>query len=280
MMKGSEQMGYDRGLTMFSPEGRLYQVEYALEAVKRGTLAVAIKATDGAVIVVHKKISTTLMDPNQIHKVYLVDKHVGVAISGLHADARVLTDQARIQAAVHRLNFDEDVPVEVLVKRICDISQAYSQHGGVRPFGASLMFIGIDDQGPQLFTTSPSGTYFSWIAKAIGFKSDECQDYLKENYKELKPLDQIKALAVKVLLKFVDDALTPETIEIGTISAEDKEFALLDLDARKAILDTANKEISKEAKPKKEAKQSKASKTETKEDSEEPAKDEGSDESE
>ena len=279
-MKGSEQMGYDRGLTMFSPEGRLYQVEYALEAVKRGTLAIAIKAADGAIIVVHKKISTLLMDPNQIHKVYLVDKHVGVAISGLHADARVLTDQARIQAAVHRLNFDEDVPVEVLVKRICDISQAYSQHGGVRPFGASLMFVGIDDQGPQLFTTSPSGTYFSWIAKAIGFKSDECQDYLKDNYKELKPLDQIKAFAVKVLIKFVDDALTPETIEIGNISSENKEFVLLDLDTRKAILDAANKEVSKEGKPKKETKQSKASKAEAKEDSEEPAKDKGPDESE
>jgi proteasome alpha subunit len=178
MMKGGSEMGYDRGLTMFSPEGRLYQVEYALEAVKRGTLAIAIKAKDGAVLVVHKKIMTKLMDPNQIHKVYLVDKHVGVAISGLHADARVLTDQARIQAAIHRLNYDEDVPVATLVKKICDISQAYSQHGGVRPFGASLMFVGVDDTGPQVFTTSPSGTYFSWIAKAIGFKSDECQDYL------------------------------------------------------------------------------------------------------
>jgi len=285
-MKGSEQMGYDRGLTMFSPEGRLYQVEYALEAVKRGTLAVAIKASDGAILVVHKKISTTLMDPNQIHKVYLVDKHVGVAISGLHADARVLTDQARIQAAVHRLNFDEDVPVEVLVKRICDISQAYSQHGGVRPFGASLMFVGIDDQGPQLFTTSPSGTYFSWIAKAIGFKSDECQDYLKENYKEMKTVDEIKTFAVKVLVKFVDDPLTPETIEIGLISAEDKEFALLDVETRKKILDAANKEVAKEAKPKKETKQSKASKEtkedsdEPKEDSDEPTEDKPSDESE
>nr|MDO8087222.1 archaeal proteasome endopeptidase complex subunit alpha [Candidatus Sigynarchaeum springense] len=250
MMKGGSEMGYDRGLTMFSPEGRLYQVEYALEAVKRGTLAIAFKAKEGAVLVVHKKITTKLMDPSQIHKVYLVDKHIGVAISGLHADARILTDQARIQAAIHRLNYDEDVPVETLVKKICDISQAYSQHGGVRPFGASLMFVGIDDQGPQVFTTSPSGTYFSWIAKAIGFKSDECQDYLKDNYTELKSLEQIKTFAVKVLIKFVDDELTPETVEIGVISAKNKEFTLLDVDARKAVLAAAGKEAAKDAKTK------------------------------
>nr|MDO8113456.1 archaeal proteasome endopeptidase complex subunit alpha [Candidatus Sigynarchaeota archaeon] len=251
MMKGGSEMGYDRGLTMFSPEGRLYQVEYALEAVKRGTLAIAIKAKDGAIIVVHKKISTKLMDPSQIHKIYLVDKHVGVAISGLHADARVLTDQARIQAAIHRLNFDEDVPIETLVKKICDISQAYSQHGGVRPFGASLMFVGIDDSGPQLFTTSPSGTYFSWIAKAIGAKSDEAQDYLKDNYTDLKTLEQLKAFAVKTLIKFVDDELTPETVEIGLISMKVKEFTLLDEAARKVILDAAAKDSPKEAKPSK-----------------------------
>ncbi|MEX2684816.1 MAG: archaeal proteasome endopeptidase complex subunit alpha [Candidatus Sigynarchaeota archaeon] len=252
-------MGYDRGLTMFSPEGRLYQVEYALEAVKRGTLAIAFKAKDGAVLVVHKKITTKLMDPSQIHKVYLVDKHVGVAISGLHADARILTDQARIQAAIHRLNYDEDVPVETLVKKICDISQAYSQHGGVRPFGASLMFVGIDDQGPQVFTTSPSGTYFSWIAKAIGFKSDECQDYLKDNYTELKSLEQVKTFSVKVLIKFVDDELTPETIEIGVISTKNKEFTLLDADARKAVLAAAGKDAAKDAKSK-EPKESKEQK--------------------
>ncbi|MBN2153705.1 MAG: archaeal proteasome endopeptidase complex subunit alpha [Candidatus Lokiarchaeota archaeon] len=243
-------MGYDRGLTMFSPEGRLYQVEYALEAVKRGTLAIAFKAKDGAVLVVHKKISTKLMDPSQIHKVYLVDKHVGVAISGLHADARILTDQARLQAAYHRLSYDEDVPVATLVKKICDISQAYSQHGGVRPFGASLMFVGIDEQGPQVFTTSPSGTYFSWIAKAIGFKSDECQDYLKDNYSELKSLEQVKTFAIKTLVKFVDDELTPETVEVGVIPMKSKEFTLLDEDERKGLLAAAGKEAAKDAKAK------------------------------
>jgi proteasome alpha subunit len=236
-------MGYDRGLTMFSPEGRLFQVEYALEAVKRGTLAIAIKGTDGAVIVVHKKVSTKLMDLKQIHKIFVVDKHVGVAISGLHADARILTDQSRMQAAIYRLTYDEDAPVEMLVKKICDMSQAYSQHGGVRPFGAALLFIGIDEDGPEVFQTSPSGTYFSWIAKAIGFKSDECQDWLKEQYKELAPLDDIKALAVKALVKFVEDDLTADAIEIGTISTEDKEFKIMGEDERAALLETAKAEV-------------------------------------
>ena len=231
-------MGYDRGLTMFSPEGRLFQVEYALEAVKRGTLAIAMKATDGAVLIVHKKLPTKLMDGDQVHKVYAVDKHVGVAISGLHADARILTDQSRIQAAIHKLTYDEDAPVSVLVKKICDMSQAYSQHGGVRPFGAALMFVGVDDDGPQVFTTSPSGTYFAWTAKAIGYKSDECQDYMKDNYKEV-PLDEQKMFAMKTLAKYVDDELTPGSIEIATISTEDKAFTILGEDDRKSLLDKA-----------------------------------------
>lgn len=236
MMKGSDSMGYDRGLTMFSPEGRLFQVEYALEAVKRGTLAIALKATDGAVLVVHKKLPTKLMDGNQVHKVYVIDKHVGVAISGLHADARILTDQSRMQAAVHKLTYDEDAPVGLLVKKICDMSQAYSQHGGVRPFGAALMFVGVDEDGPQIFTTSPSGTYFAWTAKAIGYKSDECQEHMKDNYKPM-PLDDLKSFAIKTLRTFVEDELTAEGIEIAFISTADKAFTVLDEPARKALLD-------------------------------------------
>ncbi|MHA1680104.1 MAG: archaeal proteasome endopeptidase complex subunit alpha [Promethearchaeota archaeon] len=237
MMRGSEQMGYDRGLTVFSPEGRLYQVEYALEAVKRGTLAIAIKGTDGAVIVVHKKISSPLIDPSKIHKVFIVDKHIGVAISGLHADARILTDQARLQAAIFRLNYEEEPLIDTIVRKICDLTQAYSQHGGVRPFGAALMFVGIDDKGPQVYTTSPSGTFFSWIARAIGYKSDETQDYLKEEYKVLKPLDELKVYAMSILKKFVDEDLTPDTVEVGIISSKEKTFKMLNGDERKVLLD-------------------------------------------
>ncbi|MHA1369682.1 MAG: archaeal proteasome endopeptidase complex subunit alpha [Promethearchaeota archaeon] len=241
MMKGSESLGYDRGLTMFSPEGRLFQVEYALEAVKRGTLAVAIKAKDGAVLAVHRKVTSKLMDISNIHKIYLIDKHIGAAISGLHADARILVDQARIQSAIHRLTYDEDISVFILVKKLCDLKQAYSQHGGVRPFGASLMFVGVDTDGPQIFTTSPSGAYFSWKAIAIGYRSDEAQEYLKDNYKELKSIDEVKHLAIKTLKTFVDDDLTTELIEIGTISREDRVFQMLPDDEKsdllKAVLD-------------------------------------------
>lgn len=239
-MKGSESMGYDRGLTVFSPEGRLYQVEYALEAVKRGTLAIAIKATDGVVLAVHKKLATKLMDASQIHKIFQVDKHIGVAISGLHADARILTDQARVQAAVYRLNYGEDPPAFRIVKKICDLKQAYSQHGGVRPFGAALLLVAVDDE-PQVFTTSPSGTYFSWQAKAIGYKSDEAQEYLKDNYPELKKMKDVEVLAIKTLIEFVDDDLTPETIEVGVISTKDKAFKMLDEAERKQFLDKAKK---------------------------------------
>lgn len=224
---------------MFSPEGRLYQVEYALEAVKRGTLAIAMKGKDGAVLVVHKKIPSKLIDPSLIHKLFIVDKHIGVAISGLHADARILTDQARMQAAIFRLNYDEDPLIETLVRRICDLKQAYSQHAGVRPFGAALMFVGIDDKGPQVFTTSPSGTYFSWVARAIGSRGDETQQFIKDNYKDLLPLDELKVYAIQVLKKFVEDDLEEKSVEIGIISAADKNFKVLDAEERTSLLDAA-----------------------------------------
>lgn len=245
MMKGSESMGYDRGLTTFSPEGRIYQVEYALEAVKRGTLAIGMKATDGAVLCVHKKVPSKLMNADQIHKIYLIDKHIGVAISGLNADARILTDQSRIYSAIHRLTYDENTPVSLIVRKICDICQAYSQHGGMRPFGAALMFVGVDDKGPQIYTTSPSGTYFSWVARAIGYKSDECQDYMKDEYKEIKPLKDAQKIAVKTLIKFVEDELTPETLDVGIISVEDNMFRIMGDDERKALLESVKSESKK-----------------------------------
>ncbi|MHA1791004.1 MAG: archaeal proteasome endopeptidase complex subunit alpha [Promethearchaeota archaeon] len=239
MMRGSENLGYDRGLTMFSPEGRLFQVEYALEAVKRGTLAIGIKGTDGAILVVHKKIVSKLINSDLIHKIFLIDKHVGVAISGLHADSRILTDQARIQAAIYRLNYDDDALIEYIVKKICDLKQAYSQHGGIRPFGSSLMFIGVDEKGPQLFTTSPSGTYFSWKGKAIGYKSDEAQEYLKENYDSLKNLEDLKVFALKTLIKFVDEDLDENSVEMGYVSDKDRLFKIVDKEEIKKLLDAA-----------------------------------------
>ena len=143
-------MGYDRAITVFSPEGRLYQVEYATEAVRHGPLAVGVKAKDGVVLVGEKRSPHNLVDLSTLKKLLLIDDHVGTAIAGLHADARKLIDQARVKAQINRLSYDEPISIQSLVVDICDTKQMHTQYGGVRPFGVSLLVAGVDDHGPRL----------------------------------------------------------------------------------------------------------------------------------
>ena len=159
------QMAYDRAITVFSPDGRLFQVEYAREAVKRGTTTVGLKFKDGAVLIVDKRIASRLMEPKSIEKIFQIDGHIGCATSGLVADARVLVDQARVTAQVNKITYDEDISVEMLVKKICDYKQNFTQYGGARPFGTALLIAGVDDQGVHLFETDPSGALVSYKAE-------------------------------------------------------------------------------------------------------------------
>ncbi len=230
-MRRGDDAGYDRRLTMFSPEGRLYQVEYALEAVKRGALCVGLKSNAGAAIITRKKFSK-LMDKETVQKIFKMDDHIGVAISGLHADSRVLVDYARVQAQVHRLTYNEPVRIPTLTRKLADIVQAYTQHGGVRPFGSSLLICGVDPDGtPRLMTTSPSGTFWAWEGHCMGENSEEAEEILKDKLHDDMSLDEIVKLGIKIL-KDVDEEeeLDKETIQIGLIGVEDKKFKILDED--------------------------------------------------
>ena len=139
----SGQMAYDRGITVFSPDGRLFQVEYAREAVKKGTTTIGLKFKDGAILVVDKRVSSKLVEPASIEKIYDIDEYIGCATSGLVADARVLVDEARKDAQTHRINLGENIAVEMLVKKVCDYKQQFTQYGGARPFGTSLLVAGV-----------------------------------------------------------------------------------------------------------------------------------------
>ena len=156
------QMAYDRAITVFSPDGRLFQVEYAREAVKRGTTTVGLKFKDGVVLIIDKRISSRLIEPSSIDKIFKIDEHVGCATSGLVADARVLVDRARIEAQINKITYAERIPVEVLVKKICDFKQNYTQYGGVRPFGTALLVAGVDETGTHLFETDPRGALMAY----------------------------------------------------------------------------------------------------------------------
>ena len=222
------QMAYDRAITVFSPDGRLFQVEYAREAVKRGTTTVGLKFKDGVVLIVDKRIASRLMEPKSIEKIFCIDDHVGCATSGLVADARILVDQARVIAQISKITYDERMGVEALVKRICDFKQNYTQYGGVRPFGTALLVAGVDDRGQYLFETDPSGALVSYKAGGIGAGRNAVMEVFEEEYKEDSEMEEAILLGLRAILKATEEqALDPKGVEIGVVS-KDQNFRQLD----------------------------------------------------
>jgi len=219
--------GYDRAITVFSPDGRIFQVEYALETVRRGTTALGISCSEGVVLAVEEKPTSVLQDPHFIQKLFQIDDHLGAAIAGLSADARILVDQARVYAQSNRLMYDEPMGVEVLAKRVCDIKQMYTQHAGVRPFGVSIILAGVDDTGSNLFVTDPSGAYWGYKAAAIGAGAETARELLEAEYKPDMSLDQAILLALSCLSKIVEGPLDPSKLRIAVIPTDTREFHML-----------------------------------------------------
>lgn len=219
-------LGYDRGSTIFSPDGRLFQVEYAIEAVKRGTTAIGIKTSEGCILAVQKRLHTTLIEKELVKKIFAIDDHIAVAIAGLTADARILVNQARVQAQIYQITYNESITVENLTHRIADVKQAYTQHAGVRPFGVSLIIAGVDEiKGPQLFMTEPSGSYWGYRAAAIGSGTPIIVEDLENSYREIsKTLQEGILVALKALQKVSDDKLDPDMVEIAVISSSDRKL--------------------------------------------------------
>jgi len=227
MLRKGDDAGYDRSLTMFSPEGRLYQVEYALEAVRRGTLCIGLKSKAGAAIITRKKF-TPLMDPSTIQKIFQMDEHMGCSISGLHADSRILVDYARVQCQIHRLTYNEPVRVNTITRKLADIKQQYTQHGGIRPFGSALIIIGVNPDGnPQVMTTSPSGTFVNWKGTTMGRNSDVAHDKLKDTLKDDMTMADLIKLGIKVLREASDEDFEDKTIQVAKVEVKDALFKLL-----------------------------------------------------
>lgn len=217
---------YDRAITVFSPDGRLFQVEYAMELVNRGATIIGIKCAQGVVLAAEENIEP-LEEAGYSWKIFKVDEHVGAAIVGLSSDARILIDQARVYAQSNRLTYDEPIDTETVTKRICDIQQMYTQHAGVRPFGVSLIFGGVDKTGTRVFGTHPSGTYRGYKATALGAGRETVQAIIKEEYREDITLEENKKLSVKCLVKALESRQLPPRIKVAVISAETKKLEML-----------------------------------------------------
>jgi len=218
---------YDYGITVFSPDGRLFQVEYALETVRRGSTVLGITCPEGVVLAAEERTSTKLQDTSYIWKIFKIDEHIGAAISGLSSDARVLVDQARIFAQSNKLTYDEPVDIEILSKRVCDLMQAYTQHGGVRPFGVSMLIGGVDKVGNKLFQTDPSGSYWGYKAIATGAGGDTVREILEREYLDDMTLDATLTLAVKCLSRVVEGTLDPESARFAIIPCDTNSFKWL-----------------------------------------------------
>jgi len=227
-------MGYDRAITIFSPDGRLFQVEYAFEAVKKGWTTLGIKGKDGVVLAVEKRQVSPLMEG--MEKIKKIDEHVGLAFAGLSSDARILIDQARLYAQIHRLVYGEPIPIELLAKRICDIKQAYTQHGGVRPFGVSFLIAGVDATAQHLIGTDPGGTYVNYKAHAIGSGGPSALEVLEKNYKDDLSLDEAIALALMAMDKAIDGGVTVERVEIAYVDMKEKMFKKLSTEELEKII--------------------------------------------
>ncbi|RDX78582.1 Proteasome subunit alpha type-4-A, partial [Mucuna pruriens] len=211
---------YDSRTTIFSPEGRLYQVEYAMEAIGNAGTAIGILSKDGVVLVGEKKVTSKLLQTStSTEKMYKIDDHVACAVAGIMSDANILINTARVQAQRYALAYQEPMPVEQLVQSLCDTKQGYTQFGGLRPFGVSFLFAGWDKNfGFQLYTSDPSGNYGGWKAAAIGANNQAAQSILKQDYKDDISREEAVQLALKVLSKTMDStSLTSEKLELAEV---------------------------------------------------------------
>ena len=218
---------YDRAITVFSPDGRLFQVEYALETVNRGATIVGVVCPEGVVLGAEEKIESKLQDSSFTWKIFAVDTHIGAAVVGLGSDARILIDQARVYCQSNRLMYDEPIDIEAISKRIGDIKQLYTQHAGVRPFGVSVIFGGVDKTGNRLFSTDPSGTYRAYKAIAVGVGRETVESILKTEYREDLSLQEAVKLAIKSLKKTLEAREEQLRVKISTILSSTKTYQMI-----------------------------------------------------
>ncbi len=217
-------MGYDRAITMFSPDGRLLQVEYAKKTVRQGSTAIGMVCSDGVLLVTDKRIVDTLVVPESVEKIWQIDDHIGATASGILSDARVLIERAQLRAQQHRVTYDTEVDVITIVKDICNLKQICTQSGGLRPFGVSILIAGIDADKPTLYETDPTGIFFEYKASVIGEGEVEIEEILQKEYKQDLIIEQGLKLCLGALRKVLGENFSIERIDAAYIKKDEKKF--------------------------------------------------------
>ncbi|CAO3691750.1 unnamed protein product [Rhizopus stolonifer] len=233
---------YDRGVNTFSPEGRLFQVEYAIEAIKLGTTAIGIQTSEGVVLAVEKRVSSALLEPSSIEKIMEIDNHLGCAVSGMTADARTMIEHARVAAQNHRFTYEEELKVESVTQSVCDLALQFGEGAEgeesimSRPFGVALLIAGVDENGPQLFHADPSGTFMKYQAKAIGSGSEGAQTELQKEYHTSMTLKEAETLALTVLKSVMEEKLNKSNVQIAAVTPESR-FRVYSEDELQAVIE-------------------------------------------
>ncbi|HIH15606.1 MAG: proteasome alpha subunit [archaeon GW2011_AR17] len=228
-MEGTHQMmGYDRASTMFSPDGRLLQVEYAKEAVKQGSTAIGVVCKDGVILIADKRVADKLIVAEAVEKIFQVDKHIGATATGYIMDGRILVERAQLIAQQHQVTYSVPIDTITLVKEISDIKQSYTQYGGARPFGVSILFIGVDDEKPVLFATEPTGIFFEYKAAALGEGADAVKELLYKEYSDSMSMEDAIKMCIRALKKVLGKDFDARRIDGAYVDIKEKNYQLID----------------------------------------------------
>lgn len=228
-----QQMGYDRTATMFTPEGQLLQVEYAEKAVRLGSASIAMKCKDGAFILADKRIGDKLIVKESASKIYEIDSHIIASVAGIVSDARVLIDKAQIMSQQNRITYDSPIETELIVKEISGMKQQFTQYGGARPFGVSIIIAGIQNEEGRIYTSDITGNYFEYYANSIGEKDSLIKDKLREKYKKDSTIRQGVKLAIDIFKEIKGDSFDISKFELAYI--ENKEQRIKRLESKRIL---------------------------------------------
>ncbi len=233
-----EQSGqqYDEASTIFSPDGRLYQVEYAREAVKKGSTTMGFKWKDGLLLLAHKPETSRLVNLRSLEKIYQIDSHIACVATGLVADGRHLVEIAREEAQWNKVRYDAPISVKELVNILCEYKHMYTQFDGVRPFGVVLLIGGIDTTGKHLFSTDPSGAYLGYKAVCEGKKSEDAMTQFTKNYTTDISLQQALELGFQTMKKITKPKFNAEMVEAAVID-EKTGYYKLSAEALKKVVE-------------------------------------------
>lgn len=240
-----QMMGYDRAITMFSPDGRLLQVEYAKKTVKQGSTAIGITCKDGVLLCTDKRIVDKLIVADSVEKIFQIDDHIGATASGILSDARVLVERAQLKAQQYQVTYDSPIDTLSIVKDVANLKQLCTQSGGLRPFGVSLLFAGVDGNKPKLFETDPTGIYFEYRAVAIGEGDAEVEEILHKEYNTDMNLEDGLKLAVKAIASVVEENFNIERLDCVFITTQKKEFERVSQEKLRKVFNEVKGDIKK-----------------------------------